>query len=165
MQEKGFTLIEVLVAAAIIGIIVIVMTMLFSHGLVISSRNRKRLKALHIASGYVDLTIQQILEAMKKDEFSQPLHSFSDYSGINTSVDASFPLTPLDSQIISITKGLYTKYKTEIIITPLCLFGELESNAKNIKVKVSWDEGGNPQSLTLYSSIYDLEETEEEEEG
>ena len=70
--RKGFSLIETMVSVAIVAILIAVMFGMFNSGILFTTQTRHRFKALHLASGYLDQSVQLLMEASARKDFTFP---------------------------------------------------------------------------------------------
>lgn len=61
-KQRGVGIIEVLVGIAIMGVLIGITLVAFSYGISVSGNVRRRLKAVHMASGNLDRAIQKLYQ-------------------------------------------------------------------------------------------------------
>ncbi|MFH0926298.1 MAG: type II secretion system protein [bacterium] len=125
-KQKGFTLLEVLVALGILGIIVTGVFLGFSHGFAVSSNTRKRLKAMDIAMSNLDRAVQLV---------STSFSSINDTG--NTPINCA-----TDNRFYS-----ESGCNATIIVKETSVLGEV--NCKRINSSVDWNDAQQKRSHTI----------------
>ena len=126
-NEKGLTLVEVVVATLLLSIGILTALTLLSTGITVNAINRDKVKAMNIA--------EQHMEIWKYRDLSQPDPDFG-YSGYGVITDISNDDTYYE------TDG---DYNVEVILNPSSDLPPDPDTLVTLKINVSWTQNGTKE--------------------
>jgi prepilin-type N-terminal cleavage/methylation domain-containing protein len=156
-EDAGFTLIEVAVALAVLSIVLLPLASVFYGGESASANNRQYGDAIAIANGQLAQASGITYAALGFYVSQSPPSS---YKGLPTVILGAAPPTgtsaqiPVSSQPQQVGSVVYTAKNNVVWVSGSSPSGGDACAYKQVYSTVSWNEGGNPGSVTQNILVY-----------
>jgi len=157
MSSKGFTLLEIIIAIAILVIGIVGISTVFSRISILTSGISNRLVAAYLAQEGIEI-VRNIRDTNWVEEAGNWKEGLTDgdweadyqtQGSLNDDYDSDFLNIDGSTGFYSYSAGTQTKYKRRITITS---DGE---DVLIVSVLIEWEEKGNPYDFGAEEYIYD----------
>ena len=151
-METGFSLMEVMVGAAILTVLILVLVQGFYNGAFVDISLWRKMKAMRLASSNLDRAVQ--LLSNNFEELAGPKDPEKNQYCDPDSLSCTHVDVTNDSRFFKPKEKFITG--VEISITPIFVMGEVAS--KMIESKITWnDESYNSHAVSYTTAIYYIE--------